>query len=124
MSKNHVATPIAAAIGVALVTSLAAAPQSQAQENPFSLTQLSQGYMVASAAEGQCATAYMKEHGIQGNCGTAFMKHKAAAKTMNKASPGMAGKTMQEGNCSSKKGTKADPKSDPKAAPEGHCVSS
>lgn len=120
MPKNHVATPLAAAIGVAFVTGLAAAPQARAQENPFRLTQLSQGYMVASAAEGQCATSYMKEHGIQGQCGTAYMKQKAADKTMNKTAPGMAGKTMQEGNCSSKKGSKSDPKS----APEGHCVSS
>ena len=119
MSKNHVATPLAAAIGVALAAGLAAAPQSQAQENPFRVTPLSQGYMVASAAEGHCASAYMKAHGIHGNCGTAFMKQKAADKAMNKTAP-MAGKTMQEGNCSSKKGSKPDPKS----APEGHCVSS
>ena len=62
MSKKTL-KPIAAALGTTFVVSLAASPVTQAADNPFSMTELSSGYMVA--AEGNCGDKGMEE----GNCG-------------------------------------------------------
>lgn len=56
MSKKTTLTPIAAALGTTFVVSLAASPIVNAAENPFTLNELSGGYMVA-------------EHGEEGKCG-------------------------------------------------------
>ena len=49
--------PVAFALGAALVTTL---PIANAADNPFAMTELSSGYMVADAAEGKCG---------EGKCG-------------------------------------------------------
>ena len=59
MSKKTSMKPLAAAIGTALATTLAAVPAANADQNPFGLTELSSGYMVAGA-EGKCG---------EGKCG-------------------------------------------------------
>jgi uncharacterized low-complexity protein len=48
--------PLAAAVGAALVTTLAAMPAANAEDNPFGMTSLASGYMVAEK-EGKCGEA-------------------------------------------------------------------
>jgi uncharacterized low-complexity protein len=59
MSKKHSLKPLAAAIGTTFVVSLAGAPLAGATENPFALSEFSNGgYMLAE--EGKCG---------EGKCG-------------------------------------------------------
>jgi uncharacterized low-complexity protein len=98
MSQKTNLKPLAIAAGAALATSLAATTPASAAENPFAMSELSSGYMVAEMAEGKCGgtkaseeTKTMKE----GKCG----EGKASEET----------KTMKEGKCGEGKcgGTKA-----------------
>ena len=58
MSKETTLKPIAAALGTTFAVSLALSPVANAADNPFSMTELSQGgYMVADS------------HGGEGTCG-------------------------------------------------------
>ena len=57
MSNKTIQKPLAAAIGAAFVTSLAATPIASADSNPFAAQQLSSGYMVADSHEGKCGEA-------------------------------------------------------------------
>ena len=50
MSKKTVMKPLSIALGAAFVTSLAGTSIANAAENPFSMTELSSGYMVADKA--------------------------------------------------------------------------
>lgn len=60
MDKKHsMKTPLAVALGAAVVGSLSTLPAANADQNPFGLTELSSGYM--AAAEGAC--------GEEGKCG-------------------------------------------------------
>ena len=65
MSKKNVLKPVAAAIGTTFIVSLAASPIAQASENPFTLNELSSGYMVADA-EGKCGESKDEN---EGKCG-------------------------------------------------------
>ncbi len=81
MRKNIPVKPLVALIGSALAASLVSMPAANADENPFSMTQLSSGYMIADAegnsgekkeAEGNCGENKVKEekkkkHG-EGHC--------------------------------------------------------
>jgi uncharacterized low-complexity protein len=62
MSDKPVIKPLAIAVGTAIVTSLASVNTATAAENPFAMTELSSGYMVAEMAEGKCG---------EGKCGGA-----------------------------------------------------
>ncbi|NNJ95414.1 MAG: hypothetical protein HKP57_11755 [Halobacteria archaeon] len=87
MSKKSTMKPLAAAMGAAFVTSLAAAPVANAAENPFAMSELSSGYMVASShMEGKCG---------EGKCGG----DKAAKE--GKCGEGKCGgdKATKEGKC-------------------------
>ncbi|MBI4006153.1 MAG: hypothetical protein HY356_05755 [Gammaproteobacteria bacterium] len=55
MSKKTSLKPIMAALGTTFVVSLTASPIVNAAENPFSLNELSGGFMVAGE-EGKCGT--------------------------------------------------------------------
>ena len=59
MSEKPVIKPLAIAVGTAIVTSLASVNTANAAENPFAMTELSSGYMVAGM-EGKCG---------EGKCG-------------------------------------------------------
>ena len=65
MSKKFELKPISAAIGAALTASVIALPTANADENPFTLTDLSSGFMVAGDAEGSCGEGKCGE----GKCG-------------------------------------------------------
>jgi len=90
MSDKPVIKPLAIAVGTAIVTSLASVNTATAAENPFAMTELSSGYMVASGhMEGKCG---------EGKCGGA----KATAE--GKCGEGKCGgaKDMKEGMCGMK----------------------
>jgi len=71
MSKKTELKPLAAAVGAALAASVFTIPAANAEENPFEITTLSSGYMVADAegncGEGKCGEGKMKD--AEGNCG-------------------------------------------------------
>ena len=75
MSKNITLRPIAVALGTTFAVSLALSPIANAEQNPFSLTELSGGYMVADShegegkkeAEGKCGEG--KDTSAEGKCG-------------------------------------------------------
>ncbi len=88
MSKKFKLKPIAAAVGAALTASVIAMPTANADANPFDLTELSSGYMVAEMEEGKCG---------EGKCGEA----KADAKAKEgKCGEGKCGESKaKEGKC-------------------------
>ncbi|HEX7026523.1 MAG TPA: hypothetical protein VF268_04730 [Gammaproteobacteria bacterium] len=56
--------PIASAVGITLAATLAASPLATADQNPFAVSEMSGGYMVAEA-EGKCGEGKCGE----GKCG-------------------------------------------------------
>ena len=95
MSKSK--KPLAAAIGSAFAATLVASPIVNAEQNPFSMNELSSGYQVADM-EGKCGGKKERE----GNCG---------------------GKKEKEGNCGGKKMEEGEGKcgAKKKAVKEGQC---
>ncbi|MGD8615665.1 MAG: hypothetical protein PVI91_08390 [Gammaproteobacteria bacterium] len=87
MSNKTVMTPLSAALGAAFVTSLAGTSLANAAENPFAMTELSNGYMVAEQAEGKCGEGKTE---AEGKCGEG--KTEAEGKCGE-------GKTEAEGKC-------------------------
>ena len=67
MSKKTNLKPLAIALGAAFVTTLATTPVANAAENPFAMSDLSSGYMVAEKAEGKCGGSKAKD--TEGKCG-------------------------------------------------------
>ena len=66
MSKKTELKPLAAAVGAALAASAFTIPAANAESNPFEITTLSSGYMVAdSHKEGKCGEGKCGE----GKCG-------------------------------------------------------
>jgi uncharacterized low-complexity protein len=57
--------PIASAVGITLAATLAASPLAMADQNPFAVSEMSGGYMVADA-EGKCGEGKCGE----GKCGS------------------------------------------------------
>ena len=79
MSKKFELKPIAAAVGAALTASVIAMPIANADANPFDLTELSSGYMVAEMEEGKCGEGKCGgDKGKEGSCGEKAMKALAA----------------------------------------------
>ncbi len=67
MLKKRTLKPGAAVLGTTFAVALAASPIANAADNPFSLTEISSGYMVADQAEGKCG---------EGKCGEGKAKNK------------------------------------------------
>jgi uncharacterized low-complexity protein len=99
--------PLAAAVGAAIVTTLAAMPAANAEDNPFGMTSLASGYMVAEKegkygeakcgagkgagakkSEGKCGNS--KEH--EGKCGDSKVQEGKCG-----------GSKAHEGKCGDKK---------------------
>ncbi|MDH5514432.1 MAG: hypothetical protein OEY45_04665 [Gammaproteobacteria bacterium] len=109
MSKTSTLKPLAVAMGAAFVTSLATSPVANAAENPFAMSELSSGYMVAdSHMEGKCG---------EGKCGG----EKAKATKEGKCGEGKCGgdKAKKEGKCGGDKDRGCSEEA--KAAKEGKC---
>jgi len=94
MSNKTVIKPLAIALGATFITSLAGTTIANAAENPFSMNELSSGYMVVEKAEGKCG---------EGKCGEGKMKE--AEGTMKEAE-GKCG----EGKCGEGKAKEAEGK--------------
>ncbi len=100
MAGKKKLNPIATAIGITMVTGLAALPLAGAAENPFSVTDLGSGYKVAEkgkegqCGEGKCGGKKAKE----GQCGEGKCGGKKAEEG-KKAKEGQCG----EGKCGGKK---------------------
>ena len=92
MSQNSTKKPLAIALGAAFVTSLAATPVANAAENPFAMSELTSGYMVAEMAEGKCG---------EGKCGgdKAKAEGKCGEGKCGGDKAGAEGKAMGEGKC-------------------------
>ena len=80
MSKKTTLKPLAVAMGAAFVTSLAGAGVANAADNPFAMSDLSSGYMVAEShtkdMEGKCGEGKCGEKmkSSEGKCGEKRMK--------------------------------------------------
>jgi uncharacterized low-complexity protein len=108
MSDKSTIKPLAIAVGAALATSLASTTVVNAAENPFAMSELSSGYMVADAAEGKCGEGKCggdKKAAEEGKCG------EGKCGGDKKAAEEGAAKTTEEGKCGG----------DKKAAGEGKC---
>ena len=93
MVKKSKISPLTTALGASFTISLALSPIAHATDNPFEVTSLSSGYMVADGHEGKCG---------EGKCGE------------GKCGEGKCG----EGKCGDKKSS--DSKKDKKEG-EGKC---
>ena len=103
MSQNSTKKPLAIALGAAFVTSLAATPVANAAENPFAMSELTSGYMVAEMAEGKCGGDKAKAEGKcgEGKCGgdKAKAEGKCGEGKCGGDKAGAEGKAMGEGKC-------------------------
>ncbi len=99
MSKKTELKPLAAAVGAALAASAFAIPAANAEQNPFEITTLSSGYMVADSHEGKCGEAKCgadkAKAAHEGKCGEA----KCGADKAKAAHEGKCG----EGKCGADK---------------------
>ena len=85
MSKKSELIPLAAALGAVLATSAFTIPTASAEENPFTMTELSSGYMVAGkegmgkegmGGEGKCGGMKMMDADKDGAVSKEeFMQH-------------------------------------------------
>jgi uncharacterized low-complexity protein len=88
MSTKTTLTPVTAALGAVLATTLAGSQMANAAQNPFAMTDLARGYLVAEAAEGNCGGN--KAGMAEGNCGG----NKAGAMAEGKCGEGRCGARM------------------------------
>ena len=103
MSQKSTKKPLAIALGAAFVTSLAATPVANAAENPFAMSDLSSGYVVAEMEEGKCGGDKAKAEGKcgEGKCGGDKAKAEGKCggdKAETMATEG-ADKAKKEGKC-------------------------
>ena len=87
--KSTITKPVAAAVGVAFVSSIAVSATAVADDNPFAMADLDSGYMLASShkgEEGKCGEGACGEKGEEGACG-------------EKGEEGACGEKGEEGKC-------------------------
>ena len=99
-------TPLAAAMGAALISSLAATT-ANAEANPFAMSEMSSGYMQLAEGEMKCG-ASMGMPGMkpaEGACAGATSAKKGAKADAGKAKEGSCGTQCQDGmkNCEAAK---------------------
>ncbi len=95
-NNSKYVNPVAAAVGVAFVSSLAGSSTVLADDNPFSTTDLDAGYQLAGekgeegkCGEGKCGANKDAEKGAEGSCG-------------EKGHEGSCGEKGHEGSCGEK----------------------
>ena len=105
MIENKNVKPMAVVLGSAVTATLATVPAAQADANPFGMTQLSEGYMVADSHEGKCGGMKGKEGKCgEGKCGA---KEKEMEGKCGEGKCGGAKEKKMEGKCGEGKcGTK------------------
>jgi len=108
MSQQVIKKPLAIALGAVFVTSLAGIPVANAAENPFAMSDLSSGYVVAEMEEGKCG---------EGKCGGDKTKKEG------KCGEGKCGgdKKMEEGKCGGDKTMEEGKCGGAKKMEEGKC---
>ena len=114
MSKTPQLKPVSLALGTAFALSLGSG-MATADQNPFSMTELSSGYMVADKHEGKCG---------EGKCGGDKAKKAMEGKCGEGKCGGDKAKKAMEGKCGEGKcgGDKAREKTKEKAkSMEGKC---
>ena len=89
MLKKRTLKSVAAVLGTTFAVALAASPIANAADNPFSLTEISTGYMVADQAEGKCG---------EGKCGEAKAKDKKESEGKSRVAKD-GDKKSDEGKC-------------------------
>lgn len=113
MYKKLTVKPLSVAVGAVFVTSLAGAGVATAAENPFGMTELSGGYMVADSHEGKCGGEKKQAEGDggekkaaegkcgEGKCGARREAHEGKCGGEKKAAEGKCGgeKKATEGKC-------------------------
>jgi uncharacterized low-complexity protein len=90
--KTLITKPVAAALGVAFVSSLAVSTSAVADDNPFAMADLDSGYLLADSHEGEegkCGEGKCGEKGEEGSCG-------------EKGEEGSCGEKGEEGKCGEK----------------------
>ncbi|MGB5179001.1 MAG: hypothetical protein WBP44_09760 [Gammaproteobacteria bacterium] len=115
MSKESAKKPLSIALGAAFATTLAAAPLANAADNPFAMSELSSGYMVAdSHMEGKCG---------EGKCGAGKAGAMATEGTEKMMEEGQCGgaKMMKEGQCGGEKAGAMATEGAEKVMKEGKC---
>ena len=102
--SNKSIKPLAIALGATFVTSLAGTSVANAAENPFCMTELSSGYMVA--AEGKCGEGKCGEgmkDSAEGKCGEGKCGEGMKGAAEGKCGEGKCGEAMkdkaEEGKC-------------------------
>ena len=102
MSKTTVMKPLSIALGAAFVASLAGTSVANAADNPFSMTELPSGYMVADSKEGKCGEGKCggEKKAEEGKCGEGKCGGEKKAKE-GKCGEGKCGgeKKAKEGKC-------------------------
>jgi uncharacterized low-complexity protein len=104
--------PLTVALGTAVTATLASIPAVQAVENPFSMSKLSGGYMVAAedsgngmkemegkCGEGKCGSNAKKAKSAEGKCGTKTKEKAKEGKCGAKSAPAK----TEEGKCGGNK---------------------
>jgi uncharacterized low-complexity protein len=109
-NNSKFVNPVAAAVGVAFVSSLAASTTAVADDNPFSSAELEAGYQLAGkkgeegkCGEGKCGADKGKEgscgeKGAEGSCG----EKGAEGSCGEKGAEGSCGEKGKEGSCGEK----------------------
>ncbi len=108
-NQSKFVNPVAAAVGVAFVSSLAASTTALADDNPFSTAELDAGYQLAGekGKEGKCGEGKCGgDKGAEGSCGE---KDKGAEGSCggDKGAEGSCGEKGGEGSCGGDKGKEA-----------------
>lgn len=107
MNKKLSPKAIGAAVGGTLAAGLAISPAVQADENPFSITELSAGYMLAeNAAEAQCGEAKCggakPKRVSESNCGAKKAEEATCGARKEAAEAKCGAKQPAEAKCGSK----------------------
>ncbi len=122
MSGKNKLNPLAVALGTTFAISLSASPVINAADNPFNMTDLGSGYMVAE--EGNCGDKKMEK---EGSCGDKKMEKEGSCgdkkKVDGKCGEGKCGdkRKAHEGKCGDKKMEKEGSCGDKKMKKEGSC---
>jgi len=106
LHKKMITKPVAAAVGVAFVSSLAFSTTASAADNPFAAADLDSGYLLAgdtAGEEGKCGEGKCGEHKAEeGKCGEKKAEEGSCGE--KKAEEGSCGeKKAEEGSCGEKK---------------------
>ena len=96
MSNKSTIKPLALAAGAAFITSLASTTVVNAAQNPFAMSEIPGGYMVADSHEGKCG---------EGKCGGA--KKATEEGKCGEGKCGGANKAAEEGAAATEEGMKA-----------------